>query len=491
VTGEVSSTQNAQEVIGDPNHDQNMKRLVLVVHTEKQVFEACRRILGKEGYRVEYLSDPSRATELILKHTPCVLLTAIRMPEKDGFEVLSDALSADPALPVIAITTHATIPGAVGFLNSGGANYLAAPFKAGQLVDAVHEAMRKAAAGAGSWSVANHEPRPALDSIIGTSRSVLELKRMILKVSRTDVSVLIIGETGTGKEMVATAIHESSPRSRRPFLPVDCAALPPTLLESELFGHEKGAFTGADRSRPGLFESANLGTIFLDEIGELDVSTQSKLFRVLQEGKIRQIGGRSDTLIDVRVIAATNRDLEKGLRDGTFREELYFRLNVVALALDPLRKRKKDIPLLVDHFFRLFRRFHGSRRLSGLDSSYMEALLEYDWPGNIRELRNVIERSVVLADGPQLTEADVVDTLANEREIKTFPGIHAGDHVADYSDAREEVIDSFDREYFQRLLSLYQGNLSEAARKSGIGRKTLYNKLKRIGIIPFDASGSG
>jgi DNA-binding NtrC family response regulator len=310
----------------------------------------------------------------------------------------------------------------------------------------------------------------------------------MLKIARTNVNVLILGETGTGKELVARAIHESSPRRHRAFLPVDCASLHPTLLESELFGHEKGAFTGADKARYGLFEAANRGTIFLDEIGELDVSTQSKLFRVLQEGRIRQIGGRKDTLIDVRVIAATNRDLEKGLRDGTFREELYFRLNVVALSLPSLRERQEDIPMLTDHFFRLFKASHGCDQLKEVDSSFMRALLEYDWPGNIRELMNVVERSVVLSDGPQLTRADFGDYVKRQKRIERIVEEDVADDLEDYVLAKEEVLDSFDREYFGRLLSLYQGNLSLAARKSGIGRKTLYNKLKRIGIAPFDAA---
>ena len=270
---------------------------------------------------------------------------------------------------------------------------------------------------------------------------------------------------------------------------MDCAALPPTLLESELFGHEKGAFTGADRARHGLFEAADRGTIFLDEIGELDVATQSKLFRVLQEGKIRQIGGRRDTLIDVRVIAATNRDLRKELRNGTFREELYFRLNVVSLSLPPLRERKEDIPLLSSHFFERFKRAHHREDLAGMDSSFLHALLAYSWPGNIRELRNVVERAVVLSEGPSITRADffepIVDTYEDDLSELDFD-----DDVTDYTEAKDQLLESFDRQYFQRLLSICQGNVSRAARKSGIGRKTLYNKLNRIGITPFDSSDS-
>jgi two-component system response regulator AtoC len=467
-----------------------MKKLILLVHTEDQVRQACSRILGKEGYRVESVPDPLRLTELIAKHEPCLLLTAIRMPEKDGFEVLREARAADRTLPVIAITTHASIPSAVKFLKSGGANYLASPFTADQLADAVREALdphpRTGSPRADDRSVV----RGALESIIGTSRSILDLKTTLFKVARTDVNVLIQGETGTGKELVAKAVHELSPRSSHTFLPVDCAALPPSLLESELFGHEKGAFTGADRSRHGLFEAANQGTVFLDEIGELDVSTQSKLFRVLQEGKIRQIGGRRDTIIDVRVIAATNRDLEKELREGTFREELYFRLNVVSVSLPSLRERKEDIPLLANYFFELFKRAHDRDDLTRVDSSFTKALMEYRWPGNIRELRNVVERAVVLSDGPGITASDCREPLTchlNDEDLFELD-LEAG--VPDYSVAKDTVFESFDKKYFQRLMVLCHGNLSEVARKSGIGRKTLYNKLNRIGIIPFDSSDS-
>lgn len=468
-----------------------MKKLILIIHTEDQVRQACSRILGKEGYTVESVPDPLRLTELIAKHEPCLLLTAIRMPHKDGFEVLEEALEADHTLPVIAITTHASIPSAVKFLKSGGANYLASPFAADQLIDAVTEALNPLTRADTPSAVDHSLFRGALESIIGTSGSILDLKTTLRKVARTDVNVLIKGETGTGKELVAKAVHELSPRSSHTFLPVDCAALPPTLLESELFGHEKGAFTGADRSRHGLFEAANQGTVFLDEIGELDVSTQSKLFRVLQEGKIRQIGGRRDTIIDVRVIAATNRDLEKELREGTFREELYFRLNVVSLSLPPLRERKEDIPMLANHFFELFKKTHNRDDLTRFDSSFMNALMEFRWPGNIRELRNVVERAVVLSDGPGITESDFREPLTPQPCDEDLFELNLEGGVPDYSAAKDTVVESFDKRYFQRLMVLCHGNLSEVARKSGIGRKTLYNKLNRIGIIPFDSSDSG
>jgi DNA-binding NtrC family response regulator len=463
-------------------------KVILVIHPEKQLHDACKRILGREGYEVKCSAESGQASELIDKHAPHTVLTAVRMPDKDGFQVLKSILAKRPGLPVIAITTHASIAEAVVWLKSGGADYLADPFAADQLVRAVEAPLIGLQADGGRPADERLKTSKALDAIIGASRPILKLKRTLPKVGRTDASVLIRGETGTGKELLAKAIHELSSRGSAPFLPVDCAALPPTLLESELFGHEKGAFTGADKSRFGLLEVANHGTIFLDEIGELDVSTQSKLFRVLQEGQVRQIGGRRSTPIDVRIIAATNRDLERGIQQGFFRPELYFRLNVVSLTIPPLRERKEDIPLLCEHFFALFRRTHGRQDLAGYDSGFLEALMEYDWPGNIRELMNTVEQAVVLSDGPNLTRTDLPEALVREKSIIGGMGSDVDIETFDYAFAREQVVDAFDKDFFNRLLAICQGNLSEAARKSGLARKTLYNKLKRIGILPFDVS---
>jgi len=462
------------------------KRVIMIVHPEQRMHDACRRILGKEGYEVKCCVDSGRISELTDRYSPNAVLTAVRMQDKDGFQVLKAIRAKTPRLPVIAITTHASIPEAVIWLKAGGADYLAVPFVADQLVRAVEDALIGIQAAAGQHDDERLQGSKALDAIIAASRPVLELKRMVPKVGRTDASVLIRGETGTGKELLAKAIHELSPRRSAPFLPVDCAALPPTLLESELFGHEKGAFTGADRSRFGLFEVANHGTVFLDEIGELDVATQSKLFRVLQEGQIRQIGGRRSTPIDVRIIAATNRDLEGGIQQGLFRPELYFRLNVVSLTIPPLRQRKEDISLFCEHFFALFRRTHGRQDLTGCDSGFTEALMAYNWPGNIRELMNAVEQAVVLSDGPNLTRTDLPEALLQSGPRPIGDGRDVNKETLDYAAAREQIVDAFDQEFLNRLLSICHGNLSEAARKSGLSRKTLYNKLKRIGILPFD-----
>jgi DNA-binding NtrC family response regulator len=461
-------------------------KVILVIHPEKQLHDACKRILGREGYEVKCCADFVQATELMDKRMPHTVLTAVRMPNKDGFQVLEAIMACTPRPPVIAMTTHASIPEAVVWLKAGGADYLAVPFAADQLVRAVEDALVGFKAVESPFEDGRLKTGKALESIISTSLPILKLKRMLPKVGRTDASVLIRGETGTGKELLAKAIHELSSRRSAPFLPVDCAALPPTLLESELFGHEKGAFTGADKSRFGLFEVANHGTVFLDEIGELDVGTQSKLFRVLQEGQIRQIGGRRNTPVDVRIIAATNRDLEKGIQQGFFRPELYFRLNVVSLTIPPLRERREDVPLLCEHFFSLFRRTHGRQDLRGCGSGFMEALMKHDWPGNVRELMNTVEQAVVLSDGPNLTRTDLPESFAQEKPSLSGHGTDVVNETLDYAFERERVVDSFDQEFFNRLLSICQGNLSEAARRSGLARKTLYNKLKRIGILPFD-----
>lgn len=462
------------------------RSVVLLIHPEEQMHLACKRILGREGYVVKGSAESSLVSELMDRHAPHLVITAVRMPAQDGFQVLKVLLAKKPGLPVIAITIHASIPEAVAWLKAGGADYLAVPFAADQFVRAVQEALDMHRSATVPYEEQRVAPSKGLDEIVGASSPVLKLKAILPKVGRTDASVLIRGETGTGKELLAKAIHELSPRRSAPFLPVDCAALSPTLLESELFGHEKGAFTGADRSRYGLFEVANHGTIFLDEIGELDVAMQSKLFRVLQEGQVRQIGGRRNTPIDVRIIAATNRDLEAGIQEGSFRPELYFRLNVVSLTIPPLRERKEDVPILCEYFFRLFRSAHRRQDLAGCDSDFLEALMEHGWPGNIRELMNTVERAVVLSDGPNLTKTDLPEPLLREKQHKNAMdrGFDAG--TLDYANAREQIIDGFDKEFFGRLLHASHGNLSEAARKSGLARKTLYNKLKRIGILAFD-----
>lgn len=462
------------------------KRLVTIVYPDEQVHLFCKRILERQGFDVKCFTASAQIPQLIHTWKPDLVLTGIRLPEKDGFDVLRISHSMDPFLPVIAMTTHASIPGAIKFLKDGGANYLAIPFSADQLSEAVTEAFKDFRSKNPLDGDSGTLPG-SLDSIVGNSRCVLDLKRILTKVAGADINVLVRGETGSGKELVAQAIHELSRRASRPFLPVDCASLPPTLLESELFGYQRGAFTGADKSRCGLFEAANGGTMFLDEIGELDTSTQSSLFRVLQEGKIRHIGGRRDTPINVRVLAATNRNLEQGIKEGTFRAELYFRLKVVTISLPPLRDRREDIPLLANHFFALFRKTHGRQDLTGLDSSFIAALLDYQWPGNVRELKNMIEEAVVLSDGPALTRSDVPESLKMLMEADG-PVLEDQRQVTEYSHARDLILDSFDRKYFQRLLALYGGNLSEAARRSGLGRKTLYSRLRRIGILPVNFS---
>jgi len=463
-------------------------RVILTIHPDQTMLDACKRILGKEGYTVKSSTGAGQISELMDCYSPHAVLTAVRMPVKDGFKVLKAILAKKPRLPVIAITTHASIPEAVAWLKAGGADYLAVPFAADNLVRAVEEALIDLRPADVSHEDESLKPSRALDAIIAASPAMLKLKKVLPKVGRSEASVLIRGETGTGKELLAGAIHEMSSRRSAPFVPIDCAALPPTLLESELFGHEKGAFTGADKSRLGLLEMADGGTVFLDEIGELDVATQSKLFRVLQERQVRQVGGRRSTSIDVRIIAATNRDLEAGIQNGSFRPELYFRLNVVSLTIPPLRERKGDIPLLCDHFFALFKQTHGRQDLTGYDSSFVEALMDYNWPGNIRELMNAVEQAVVLSDGPNLTRTDLPEALLQE---KFGPGGYERDvnrETFDYAAAREQLVEAFDREFLNRLLCVCHGNLSEAARRSGLARKTLYNKLKRIGILPFDVN---
>ena len=329
----------------------NGKIKVLVIDDEEEMLVNCGRIIGRLGYECLKLKDSNEAAAVIAREAPYVILTDFAMPGRNGLDILRLAKEIEPETVVILISGYATIPSVVEAMKEGAFDYLAKPFSAEQLRVALERAVRNR-----KLSEENRYLRSQLaqtlgfDNMIGTSMPMREVFETVRKVSATDANVLIYGESGTGKELVARSIHANSDRKDNPFVPVDCASLPENLLESELFGHEKGTFTGADATRPGLLEFANSGTFFLDEIGEMGINLQAKLLRVLQERQFRRVGGRKMIDIDIRVIAATHRDLEEGIRKGTFREDLYYRLNVVPITLPPLRDRAEDIPVLVEHF---------------------------------------------------------------------------------------------------------------------------------------------
>ncbi|MEE4164583.1 MAG: sigma-54 dependent transcriptional regulator [Desulfocapsaceae bacterium] len=439
---------------------------VLVVDDEQVHRYMLCNMLKEWGWRCVEADDGDTAVRAVEQNAYDAVLMDVRMARMSGRRAFDLIHAHNPVLPVIIMTAYSSVDDAVEIIKKGAHDYLTKPLDFSRLrlsleraVDhhQVEEKKQQAAAGGNTLET----------SIIGTSAPVAELLEMIRYVAPTEATVLVTGESGTGKELVAEALHFNSERKGGPFVKVNCAALAESLLESELFGHEKGAFTGADRRRDGKFVQADGGTLFLDEIGETTPAMQVKLLRVLQEGELQRVGGEETISVDVRILAATNRDLETDAQNGSFREDLYYRLNVVTLVVPPLRLRGNDINLLVDHFVALFGE-KNRRQVTGVTPSCMKLLKSYPWPGNVRELENAIERGIILMRGDQLTEKSLplsIQKYGSEKEQSD------SDRPASLQDAEKALI--------VQTLKDTGGNKSEAARRLGITRKTLQNKLHK------------
>lgn len=454
---------------------------VLVLDDEPDMLENIDRMLSAEGYECWTLSDPSRFRDLRAEVDPDVLITDLRMPAADGMTILASARADDPSLPVILITAYGTVSSAVDAMHEGAFDYLTKPFTVDELLVAVERAARHRRLTLENRRLREEISRGPRDrSIIGTSPAFERTLERTRKVALTDANVLITGESGTGKEVFARLVHETSERSDGPFVPVDCAALPEGLLESELFGHVEGAFTGAVSGRDGLIVEADGGTLFLDEIGELSVALQSKLLRVLEERKVRRLGDSRLLDVDARLISATNVNLREALDRGDFREDLYYRLNVVELQLPALRNRAGDIPLLIGHFFEEFAASTG-KDIPEVSPEAWKILERYRWPGNIRQLRNVAHRLVVLDEDGLITAADLPGEIQST-EDEPSRGLEVGDTPPqlDYEAAREEATLSFRTAYLRRLLAAHDGNVSQAARTAGVHRRTLYRWMAEV-----------
>jgi DNA-binding NtrC family response regulator len=457
---------------------------VLVLDDEPDMVENCARILKRAGYQCLTATDPHRALALVDAERPDLLLTDLKMPGMDGMEVLRRAREMDPALPVILITAFASIESAVAAIKDGAFDYLPKNFSVDQLRVAVERGLRHR-----ELQLENRNLREqlqgtlGLENLIGRSPAMTKVFELVRKAARSDANILVLGESGTGKELIARAIHANSPRATQAFVPVDCASLPEQLLESELFGHEKGAFTGAVKTKRGLMEVADRGTLFLDEIGELPLPLQVKLLRVLQERQLRHVGGTAQIDIDVRVVSATNRDLREAAVKGQFREELYYRVNVIAIALPPLRERSGDLKLLAHAFLKRY----GGDRVTGLDEAALQALEAYAWPGNVRELQNVIERACALADGDRVTRSDLPDYLiqggavrSQETSTLSVPSVPSDD--LPLKDAKEKWMQVLETSYLRGLLERHAGNVSAAAKAAGIDRKTFHRLINKYQI---------
>jgi DNA-binding NtrC family response regulator len=459
---------------------------VLIVDDEPDMLENCSRILSRQGYVCTTAGDGAAAAAILERECPDLLLTDFKMPGMDGMTLLRRAHELDPALPVIMITGFATIEAAVAAIKEGAFDYLPKDFSVDQLRVAVERGLRHRGLQVENRNLRRQlEQTLGLENIIGRSPAMAAVFELVKKAARSEANILILGESGTGKELIARAIHANSPRAAQPFVPVDCASLPEQLLESELFGHEKGAFTGAVRNKPGLVETAHPGTLFLDEIAELPATLQVKLLRALQERQIRRVGGTALVDVDVRVVSATNRDLQGAIAKGQFREELFYRINVIAIRLPPLRDRAGDVRLLAHTFLRRF----GQGQVTAIDDEAAATLERYAWPGNVRELQNVVERACALADGHTVTVRDLPDhirqakapPLAAPTALAPLGAAPAGTDLS-LKAAKEQWLQVLEVSYLRELLARHDGNVSSAAKAAGIDRKTFHRLINKYDL---------
>jgi len=456
---------------------------VLVVDDKENILKLFARLLG-DTYEVTCAEDGARALALVAAQEFDVVVSDVRMPGADGFEVLRAVKSRHPDTEVVMMTGYATVQDAVEAMRAGAFDYLQKPFLPDAAAELVTRAMERRRLRLQAEVLGQKAPSTdfSFTGAVGRSAAMQEAHRLIEQAARLDITVLLTGETGTGKELAARAVHLNSARRERPFVAVNCGALPTELVESELFGHGKGAFTGAAQAKAGLFEEAHGGTLFLDEVGELPLNAQVKLLRVLQDKEIRRVGETRPVQVDVRVVAATHRDLRAAAAQGRFREDLFYRLNVFPVQLPPLRERKDDIPLLAAHLLDKHGKAMG-RTLEGIAPEALRVLMGYPWPGNVRELENTIMRAVAVAAGPSITERDLPAEV-RERQEGALPG-GAAKHLP-YRDALDLARDRFSREYLTALMRDFEGNVTRAAEHAGIERESLHRLLKRYSIRSDD-----
>ncbi len=474
-------------------HHSEMAARILLIEDDARAATALRQVLGEEGYDVTVNGRGDTGLEAASHSRYEAVITDLRLPGLDGLELIRQLREAQPRLPIILMTAHGTTETAIEATKLGAYDYLLKPFEMDELLDMVGRAV--ASSRLMYEPVAMGDNPRFTDAIIGNSRAMQQIYKQIGRVAETNLPVLIRGETGTGKELIARAIYQHSARANQPFVAVNCAAIPETLLESELFGHERGAFTGADMRRIGRFEQANHGTIFLDEIGDMTPATQVKLLRVLQEKTIQRLGGKEPIPIDVRVIAATHRDLEAAINERLFREDLFYRINVVAVQLPPLRTRSEDIPLLIEHFLRRYGRELGSKA-PAIQPEAVEFLSQQQWPGNVRELENVVRKALLSARGYAITLTDVQEVISHSKRGRSTADQTMAEYAAQLLAAAqkgetENVYDEFheaaERELLAQAMELAEGNKTKAARWLGISRLTLREKLNALGIELSDS----
>lgn len=463
-----------------------MAECLLIVDDEPSIREFLEIMLSHDGYEVRTAATGEEAIKLYRQHEPDLVLTDVKMPGMSGLDLLRQIHSIDPSVPVIAITAYASADDALRAVKEGAYDYVSKPFEIDDLRIIIRNALEMR-----RLRKENTDLRRCVDSgrrfgeIIGVSPAMEEIFTLIYRIAPSRANVLIIGESGTGKELIAKAIHANSPRKSYPFVAVNCSAIPESLLESELFGHMKGSFTGAVTDKRGLLETAHKGTVFLDEVGEIPVAIQAKLLRFLQERELRRVGDTDQKAIDVRIIAATNKHLEREMELGNFREDLYYRLNVIRIRVPPLREREEDIPLLVDHFMRKYAAEQG-KRIGRVSSLAAKVLCNYHYPGNVRELENIVERCVTLEQSDQLTAENLPPKLIEvcRRSIPAYE-IDIPPEGIDLN----EALESMERKLIIRALDLARGNRGRAAQLLGITLRSLRYRLVKLDMDQEDQQG--
>ena len=456
-----------------------MSHQILVVDDQVSISQHIQAILENEGYIVSIAHSGDQALIKLSSQSFDILLADMKMPGMDGLELFKKARKFDQNISGIIMTAYGSISSAVESIKQGISDYLEKPFEPESLLLVVDKALRERQMLQEIRDLRKElNQKYAFGNIIGKSHKMQAMYDLIKKVSTTDARVFITGETGVGKELVAKAIHFNSHRKNKPFVSINCGALAETLLETELFGHEKGAFTGAIRRKLGKFEYARGGTMFLDEVGDISPGMQVKLLRVLQEKKVERVGGNQPIDVDVRLISATNRDIKEKITHGHFRIELFYRLNVVPIHIPPLRERISDIPLLVKHFMRIFNK-NMKKNIKHISVRAMDQLMKHHWPGNVRELENVLERAFVTTDG------DTIDTMifsTDTQDTSTVGSLYSVDIDIPFSVARSVVVNRFEKVYLFEALKRYNGNVSKAAKETGVNPRTLWRKINAYGL---------
>ena len=456
------------------------KGRILAIDDEPTVLDICRETLTQAGYTVRLCETGRSGIAAVQEERFDLVLIDLRMLDIEGLEILREVRSIDRQMVAVMVTGQPTIATAVQAVKEGAFDYLPKPLSPDHLLIVVDRALQQKRLAEENLLLRKElKFRPGFEGIVGKSRAMERVMDLVEKVADSDSSVVIQGETGTGKELIATSLHGNSPRSDRPFLPINCGALPEQLLESELFGHERGAFTGAYTRKPGLLEAAPGGTVFLDEISVLSPNLQVKLLRVLQDRQIRRVGGHETIDIDIRILSATNEDLDEAVSRGDFRKDLYYRLNVITVVLPPLRERPEDIPLLAEHFLEALNATRQTR-VGGISREAADLLQVYPWPGNVRELQNVIERAFFLTDSELLIPADLPPQLVRKEAPRS-----ANTRLS-FSEARRAYAEPFEREYLTELLRECRGNVSRAAERAGLHRSSFQRLMKKLEIRSGD-----